>query len=234
MFFFLGCVLVVMSLVVLLRAYPKPRIVTAHVINMEESKQRLFEFQENARDAQVMVERWPAYDSRSMTEEELTSLKLSKYIWKYAKENKKMGMMGCYLSHRELLKHLQTLSVDPNDAHLILEDDAYIPSDFWTQWDEVQAQAPKNWDMLQLGVTFPNLTQVNGRIHRHLADRGNGGTFAYVVRHRALPKINRHLEYMSDPIDIMFRNKWREWNYYVVWPEICPHNDHGVSIIVEK
>jgi GR25 family glycosyltransferase involved in LPS biosynthesis len=213
------------------------RIASAHVINLEESKERLYEFQENARAAfgsELSVVRWPAYDSRNMTEEQLAPLKLSKYIWKWAVENKKMGMLGCYLSHRSLLTHLEKTNAAQKDAHLILEDDAYIPPDFLQKWAAVLADAPPDWEILQLGVTFPNLRRIRGSIHRHLGDKGNGGTFAYVVRHSALPKINAHLAYMTDPIDIMFRNKWRDWKYYIVYPEICPHNDHGESIIVEK
>lgn len=228
-------VLVLLTIIRLLHG--NTRIVTAHVINMDESRERLYEFQENARIAfgsTLPVIRWPAYDSRKMTESQLAPLKLSKYIWKWAVDNKKMGMLGCYLSHRTLLKHLETLHVNSNDAHLILEDDAYVPPDFWKQWSRVLEDAPDDWEILQLGVTFPNLRHINGRIHRHLGDKGNGGTFAYVVRHSALRKINAHLTYMSDPIDIMFRNKWRDWKYYIVYPEICPHNDHGESIIVEK
>ncbi len=237
--FIIGLMLVLLTIIRLVHVNTK--IVTAHVINMDESKERLAEFQENARAAfgtALPVIRWPAYDSRKMTEKELAPLKLSKYIWKWAVDNKKMGMMGCYLSHRTLLKHLETLPVASNNAHLILEDDAYVPPDFWKQWEQVLEEAPGDWEILQLGVTFPNLRRIKseggGRVHRHLGDKGNGGTFAYVVRHSALRKINTHLEYMTDPIDIMFRNKWREWNYYIVYPEICPHNDHGESIIVEK
>lgn len=228
-------ILVLLTIVRLFHSNAK--IVTAHVINMDESQQRLYEFQENARAAfgsTLPVVRWPAYDSRKMTEEQLAPLKLSKYIWKWAVDNKKMGMMGCYLSHRTLLKHLETLHVGSSDAHLILEDDAYIPPDFLQQWKSVLVNVPDDWEIIQLGVTFPNLRRVHGRIHRHLGDKGNGGTFAYVVRHSALKKINAHLAYMTDPIDIMFRNKWRDWKYYIVYPEICPHNDHGESIIVEK
>ena len=239
-----GVVLLVLLILVLLTILQvlqfntsTPQIKTAHVINMDESHERLLEFQENAiigLGSDLPVVRWTAYDSRKMTEEQIAPLKLSKYIWKWAVENKKMGVMGCYLSHRTLLKHLESTDISSNDAHLILEDDAYIPPDFWAQWNAVLADAPANWEILQLGVTFPNLKHVQGSVHRHLGDKGNGGTFAYVVRHSALKKINAHLEYMTDPIDIMFRNKWREWKYYIVYPEICPHNDHGESIIVEK
>lgn len=231
-------IIVLLVVVRLLKQYyaaPKmARIVTAHVVNMDESKERLAECMAAAAVARIPLQRWPAVDTRKYEEKDLAPNKLSKYIWKWAVEHKRLGMLGCYLSHRTLLQHLSTLPVSDNDAHLVLEDDAHIPADFWAQWLTVLQDVPPDWDMVQIGVTFPNLRNVKGRVHRHLNDRGNGGTFAYVVRHGALPKINAHIEYMSDPIDLMYRAKWREWKYYIIYPEICPHDDHGESIIVEK
>lgn len=227
----LGIVLGLLTVLHLL--IPRPRIASAHVINMDESRDRLAEFVSNATAAGLSVERWGAVDSRAMKETDLAPLQLSKYIWKWAAEHKKLGMLGCYLSHRTLLKHLEGLPVNSNDVHLVFEDDAYVPPDFMAQWNSLLDQAPPDWDILQLGVTFPNLRQVSGRVHRHLHDKGNGGTFAYAVRHNALRKINAHIAYMTDPIDIMLRNKWRDWNYYIAWPELCPHNDHGESVIVQ-
>ena len=88
----------------------------------------------------------------------------------------------------------------------------------------------------QLGVTYPNLKRKSGcqRLHRHMGTRGNVGAFAYVVKHSSLPKINAHMSYMYDPIDVMIRNKQDEWNIYYAWPEICRHNDHGLSTIVPQ
>lgn len=229
-------VLVLLTLVWYFRLPVRPaRIVSAHVINMDESKDRLAECMEHAHAAQINAVRWPAVDSRNFKEDDVVRYKLSKYIWKWAVENKKPGVLGCFLSHKTLLLHLESeVPAAAGDAHLILEDDAYIPPDFWAQWNKVCADLPSDWDIVQLGVTFPNLKQLKGDVHVHLNDRGNVGAFAYVVRHRALSKINAHLEYMNDPIDVMFRKKWREWNYYIVWPEICPHNDHGESTIVRE
>ena len=60
------------------------------------------------------------------------------------------------------------------------------------------------------------------------------GGFAYMVRHGSLRKINNAVAVMYDPMDVMLRNQWKTWKMYILWPELCPHNDHGESIIVVK
>lgn len=208
-----------------------PNIVSFHVINLEESRDRLLEIQTAADAAAVPLVRWPAVDGAAVREEDCARLGISKSIYRYAHEKGQPGIVGCFLSHRTLLEHLRDQSAAPGDAHVIFEDDAAIPADFWEQWRALPI--PADWDIVQLGVTFPNLRQVDGRIHAHLGDRGNVGGFAYVVRHGALPKICAHAAHMYDPLDVMIRNKYQEWRIYIVWPQVCPHNDGGVSVITK-
>ena len=215
-------------------AAKKPAIVSAHCINMDSSTDRWKETQEYASKANLSLVRWPAVNGQEITEDDLFSLRVSKIIYRHGLLKNQRGVIGCFLSHRGLLNHLRMQSFSKNDCHLILEDDVYIPPDFYEQWNSILRDVPNNWDIIQIGVTFPNLKPLKGRVHTHLHNRGNVGAFAYVVRHGALPKITEHLEYMYDPIDIMIRNKWKEWNIYIVWPQICRANDHGKSTIVLK
>lgn len=209
-------------------------IADAHVINMDKSRDRLAEIQAAATEAKLPLIRWPAVDGTTIKEDDVRKYKVSKLITKHTAEKKQPGVIGCFLSHKTLLKHLEARSSGRNDAHLILEDDAAIPADFWDQWNKFSASVPADWDIIQIGVTFPNLKPFQGRVHVHSEPRGNVGAFAYLVKHSSLPKINAHLEYMYDPIDVMIRNKQDEWKIYFAWPEICPHNDHGKSTIVSK
>jgi len=226
--------LLVLSLLTILNWYAGrgPSIASAHVINMDAHADRLHEFQANAAAAGLEIKRWVAVDGSKITSDDLPRLGISKYIYKYSQEHKQHGLLGCFLSHRGLLRHCEKMAVSSDSAHFIFEDDAYIPPDFKAQWQRICADLPADWDIVQLGVTFPNLRCARGRIHTHLNDRGNVGGFAYVVRHSALPKINSYTKYMYDPMDVMIRNKWRDWNIYIVWPQLCPHNDHGKSVII--
>ena len=230
-------ILLTMVLVVLIgmiRQHDSARIVSAHVINMDKSADRLAEFQQNALRGGLVVTRWPAVDGSRIGEADLVSLGLSKYIYKYSQEHKQPGLLGCFLSHRGLLRHLEKMRCGADDAHIIFEDDAYVPVDFMKEYNSVVRDLPADWDMVQLGVTFPNLRPYRGRLHRHLGDKGNVGGFAYMVRHGSLRKINTAVAVMYDPMDVMLRNQWKTWKMYILWPELCPHNDHGESIIVTK
>ena len=209
------------------------RICSHHVINMESSRERYAEFQTYARNAGIHVTRWPAVDGQSIQSSDLKRLKLSRTAYKYSKHMKQPGILGCYLSHRTLLTHLATTHAGPNDIHFIFEDDAHIPTDFTAQWNITAKDLPHDWDFVYLGITFPNIKSYKGRLHTPMAQHeGNQGMFAYAVKHSSLHKINKLLEYMSDPADNMIANKHGAWNVFVIYPELCPHNDHGKSSIV--
>lgn len=210
------------------------RIADVYVINMDKSKDRWEEIQVQARTAKMTLHRWRAVDGTKITEDNVREYSVSKLITRHTTEKKQPGVVGCYLSHKTLLKHLESVSAGSNDAHLIFEDDAAIPADFWEKWNTFAKEVPADWDIIQIGVTYPNLKKVPGckQVHMHAAQKGNVGLFAYLVKHSSLPKINEHLTYMYDPIDVMLRNKQDEWKIYIAWPQICAHNDHGRSTIV--
>ena len=232
------CLLTIFMLIILkyisYYKFDRPKIASAHIINLDSSKERWAEIAEYANEAKLPVQRWPAVRGKDIKEEDLVPMKLSKYIFKYGVMTNQHGIIGCFLSHRTLLDHLKTLPSSPNDCHLVLEDDAFIPPDFLQQWENILDDVPNDWDMIMLGIQFPNLRQLKGRVHTHLANKGNVGTHAYMVRHKALPKITKHLEYMYDAIDLMLRNKWKDWKIYILWPQLCYVNDHGESTIVVK
>ena len=222
---------VVWMLIFVKRRSKCPGIVTAHVINMDKSVERLAEIRAEGAAAGIELTRWPGVDGTKLTSAECNEQKISKLIYRHIINIKRPGVLGCFLAQRGLLRHLRTVRCGDEDAHLIFEDDAHIPADFWKQWDEVCRDLPPDWDIVQVGATHPNLKKLKGRVHVHLNARGNVGMFAYIVRHSALEKICKHAEYMYDPLDNMISDKYKEWKIYIVWPQICPHNDHGISTI---
>ncbi len=234
-FLFIGIIVICMVGLRYLHPYPI-HLRSVYAINMDKSQDRWAEIQELARQAKVPLQRWRAVDGSQIKEDDVRKWGVSKLIVRHTTEKKQPGVVGVFLSHKTLLKHLETQTANSGDAHLILEDDAYIPPDFWGQWNSLAAEFPTDWDIVQLGVTFPNLKPKPGcqRLHQHMGDKGNVGAFAYVVRHSSLPKINAHMSHMYDPIDVMIRNKQNEWKIYYAWPEICAHNDHGSSTIVTQ
>lgn len=232
---FVGIIIITLSIL----NYLQPsRVVlrSVYAINMDKSLDRWREISELSRIAKVPLQRWRAVDGSLIKEDDVRKWGISKLIVRHTTEKKQPGVVGVFLSHKTLLKHLESQKANSGDAHLILEDDAYIPADFWDQWNALSSEFPADWDIVQLGVTYPNLKSLRGckRLHGHQGAKGNVGAFAYVVRHASLPKINQYMSYMYDPIDVMIRNKQDEWGIYYAWPELCRHNDHGNSTIVTE
>lgn len=140
------------------------------------------------------------------------------------KRFRNMGVIGCWLSHVKLLRHLATVPARDYDGHVILEDDVHVPSDLFAHpaWREL----PSDWDVLFLGITKPVVgAQVSPHLVRLRSEspdaRGNWGTYAYVVRHGSLDsKILPFFKYYLNPFDVQISQAFDDWNVYAVQPVI--------------
>jgi len=199
---------------------------------MLKDTDRLQKFHGYAERAQVLVQRCPAVNGNSYTKERALSDGIPESSW----ESFKKGEIGCFLSHRNLLRSL----ADRNDSdyHLIFEDDAIIPADLSSKLTDVFQEVPSNWDMIFLGVSHPKLVHHHGMIHTaEEGAEGNFGTFAYIVRHTSLPKINKHIAVMRKPIDNLFVEKMSgadAWNIYILSPMVVRHDYEQPSTITGK
>lgn len=135
------------------------------------------------------------------------------------------GEIGCWLSHKRLLQHLNTLTVSPNFGHLILEDDALIDKDFLQKWSTIKHSIPGDWDFIYLGVVNMVGDKINDSILRRSNAKGwgnaNHGTYSYIVRHRALPHILEKLRFMSAPIDDQYFYALESLNVYITNPPLA-------------
>jgi GR25 family glycosyltransferase involved in LPS biosynthesis len=216
------CVLLV--LFVLSRYYGSGRIVSTHVINMKSSTERYNKFMERARGSGLEVTRWDAVNGKTMTREESKKNYISDEIYEKHKSKKRMGVIGCYLSHALLLQHLETMPCSPNDIHCVFEDDIVLTDGVGGKIKDLIAQLPPDWDFVQLYTLWPRTKQCKGALCKPLpnrpGDEGNMSTAAYVVRHGALSKINNHIRVMRVPIDNQLAEKAHVWNWYVVQPDL--------------
>ncbi len=165
MYLFVGilCVIILTIGFLYRKKRAKPvHISNVYVINMDKSKDRWDEVKVAAEKADVPIKRWRAVDGKQIGEDDARRHNVSKLIVRHTKEKMQPGVVGCYLSHKTLLQHLETQSAHSADAHLILEDDAAIPVDFWEQWNTFAAELPADWDIVQICVTYPNLRQMDG------------------------------------------------------------------------
>ena len=191
----------------------------------------------------VPVRRWPATNGRDMTREEASrKYGITTAITRSndAEENKKNpnilhqpGVYGCWISHKRLLTHLNTLPLSNSHGHLITEDDIAVPADFQSQWDTIRRSIPYNWDIVYLYIGKPHGDRIAPRVMRwrNDADSGNNGTVAYIVRHGALPKILKELRYMDSPIDVQFYRHFGSLNIYMVDPVLISTGEFDSSII---
>lgn len=234
---------VLVVLVVLLMIWwraPRARIASASVINLEKSKERLAQFKAAAAVAGLDVERWPAFDGRTLEKKDIYKHNISELIWRHTQATRKLGVIGCWLSHKQLLASLESRHAGSADVHLIFEDDAVVPADFKAQLERIVCQLPTDWDVIQLGVTLPRTVpwskqRMGGDIHVPNGGMyGNDGCFAYAVRHGALRKINAHLKYMNDPIDTQLKKKNKEWKWFIMQPMLVPTQDGGKSTLPDN
>ena len=207
-----------------------PEIVTIHVINLDRDKDKLERFQKHISEQlpkHMHVIRWKAIygkelDIKDMTKNGIgkTNYVVGKGVYEdQFKDLRNLGAIGCYLSHRSLIKHLSTMDLPSHAAHLILEDDVTISPDLFSGkilWNDIRKTIPSDWDIVYIGMTSPIGKQVRPGIQRlqtDYKDIGNWGTHAYLVRHGSLNKIAHWLRYMVDAIDNQFNMKFNDKLY---------------------
>lgn len=145
------------------------------------------------------------------------------------------GEIGCWLSHKRLLRHLSTLNVSPNFGHLILEDDILIDKDFLRKWDSIKRTIPGDWDFIYLGIKLLTGDRINENVVRWSVPTehygGNYGTHAYIVRHGVIHEILEKLEFMNAAIDVQYSQILRNYKAYIVDPPLVLTDEGLVSTI---
>jgi len=132
------------------------------------------------------------------------------------------GVKGCWISHKRLLTHLNTLSLPSHYGHLITEDDLVVPPDFRARWSAIRQNIPYDWDIVYLYTGATHGEPIAPNVLRWKNDKvtANWGTVAYIVRHGALPKMLAELRYMDSPIDVQFYRRFGHLKLYIVHPSL--------------
>jgi len=208
-----------------------PSIDDIWVLNLDKDKERFQKVLDQQHLLPQKVNRWKATygkeEDRGAAEKDGVNNVLSKsgdieLNRRSPKVHNLPGEIGCWLSHKRLLRHLNTLNVSPNFGHLILEDDVLIDKDFARKWDAVKQSIPGDWDFIYLGIIDIIGDRINENVVRwkHTEAWGNFGTHAYIVRHRAIPHILDKLKYMNAPIDVQYYNMLEDLKIYIVDPKL--------------
>jgi len=140
---------------------------------------------------------------------------------------KNAGEIGCWLSHKRLLRHLSNQAASAEEGHLICEDDIEFHNAWYEEWKQLAPTIPTNWDMVYFGIGSPVGHRLGGRILKAYVKEdthGNWGTHAYLVRHGSIPKILDTLRTMSNPIDVQYNINFDRLNVYIIDPSLLHLN----------
>ena len=230
--------IVVISLAVLVCIFycipAHPTLDTIHVLNLDKDAKRWQAMEADGQRLGLPLQRFPGFDGSVLTQHTVHPLGVGRAMIRPNRKDKEgkhlvnLGLVGCFVAHRNLLTHLSTLPYSDSAGHLVLEDDIKLPDDFMARWDAVSAHVPASYDIIQCGLWHPLGAEVAPGILRLGSDvtkRKNLGAFCYVVRHGALrTKILPWLQYMVDAYDEQLALKYGEWNAYGVQPNLVAVN----------
>jgi GR25 family glycosyltransferase involved in LPS biosynthesis len=206
----------------------------AYVINMDKSVDRLNDISEQAKKAGLKLTRFPgvAVDDSVMkvnNGEKLQEEGIGYIIYvdpsgKFANK----GKIGCFLSHRNLLKKISEDPSVKSEISIILEDDAIIPENILQKLNDLHKVLPSDWDMCFIGKWQLDTVRVTDTLHkitnRFNPDK-NWGTWAYIVKNASIKdKILPCLEVMGNPIDTQYNYYTNKIQTYVTIPNIVEVN----------
>ena len=218
----------------------RPHVKSMHVINLDKDISRWNSVKSTKLSTELEIQRWTATYGKDISEDDLARQGVGYAMTRsgkgtyeeQGKDRRNQGVVGCFLSHRSLLKYLGNKKVPETYGHLILEDDITIPSNFLEpgdEWHKHYQSVPMDWDIVYMDVNTPVGRLVAPNIYKlkySLEEKGNWGTHAYLVRHGAIKtKILPWLTYMIDAIDEQYKMKFNEWNVYAVVPGIITLNE---------
>jgi GR25 family glycosyltransferase involved in LPS biosynthesis len=118
------------------------------------------------------------------------------------------GALGCYLSHKTLIK--KTIDNHPDQDLLIFEDDALFVEDFVTKFHKLINNVPQNWDMIYLGGEHKTKPiSISSEIY---LNQQTVLTHGYMIKASSLPLVYEYLDTESiyrDHIDWHYSNAHR-------------------------
>lgn len=216
-----------------------PQINDIWVINLDKDTERWDNIQKHTRN--LNIRRWPAIYGKEQTHQSLHDKGVGFAMMqggdRQSSQVNSPGVIGCWTSHVQLLKHLANLDVPDSTGHLITEDDVDFPLDLLqpgARWDQLRHHIPTDWDVVYVGITTPVGTKIHPNIYKaHKPDytkphseSGNWGAYSYMVRHGALrSKILPQLEWMTDALDEQYKENFSKWNVYLIEPNLITLNE---------
>ena len=178
-----------------------------YVINLKKNQDRLEKFMENAKKANIEVERFDAVYGQELSKDHPDILKY------FVKDHGLIsGQIGCALSHIKIWED----AINNNYNNIIVfEDDAIIPEDFWDKFNKAYNELPNNWDMLLLSINTGYGELYNNKLIKLKMYEGNYGLIGYLLNINFIKKIVNNK--FNNTVDTFLRDKYYYNNIYKVF-----------------
>lgn len=183
-----------------------------YVINLKKNTDRLEKFMENAKKANVTVERFDAIYGKELQKDHPDIVKY------FVKDHKLIpGEIGCALSHIKIWQ--DTIDNNYNNI-LVFEDDAIIPENFWNKFNKAYEELPKDYDMLLIGCCTCTGNTINKTKLIKANSIGNWCTAGYLININYCKKIMERIikNEINESIDNFLRKNYHKDNIYIALP----------------
>ena len=138
------------------------------------------------------------------------------------------GSIACGISHKKIWNRVLN---DPNITNaLILEDDANVPTDFWSKFNELNI--PNNWDIIFCGGMRIYGDKISENIIKaKFHDRWfNCGLYGYIINKKSAQKLLDICTPITNYIDVQMNHHYSDSiNAYYINPFIITHNSNFPS-----
>lgn len=232
MYGYIYILLIIVILLAILKYTTTPTINDVWLINLKRRPDRLNAFRSHSQTISLPIHIWEATDGKEVSRSFATSKGIDCVVLtNNCYDNKDTitqynGVVGCWLSHKLLLEHLAKLPVSNTSGHLICEDDVCLNSDVLRLWEEAKHELPHMYDMVYFGCD-----NIKGKKYsKHLVKLDQcTGTYCYIIRHGAIPKILEHLEHFTSAIDYQYSHMFKKANVYAFVPRIIQFDEEVMN-----
>lgn len=205
-----------------------------HVINLERSKDRLYNISKNLGKYNIKFKKFSAIEGKKLTEEQIYDN--TTYACRLILCNH--GLVGCALSHISLWKEL--INDNTTNHYIILEDDSIIDSEFKNVITEIDNIKDKlNFDILSLYCG----QSINCHQYENIYKLSNGiiigrpiyplSMTCYIINKQGAKKLLSLIDQINYHIDfeIAWKTLFNDIKYYSLNRNIIKHNWETKSTI---
>ena len=226
------CLLCLLLITILLKNYRfqmekySNKIDKIFVINLKKNTERLEKFMENAKKANIEVERFDGIYGKDLNDNDSDILKY------FVKGHKlRPGQIGCALSHIKIWE--KVIKNNYNNV-LVFEDDAIIPQNFWGKFNKAFNELPDDWDMLLLGCCTCNGSTINKTNLLKANSEGNWCMTSFLINRQYCKKIIDRIykNKVGYGIDGYIKSFYKNDNVYISLPPFILQNKSFESDII--